>query len=285
MHRLPSWFRQELPDNATLEKIRLLSEFKVNTVCCSAKCPNLNFCFKNLRFTFMLLGDTCTRNCRFCAVDKSDPQALSLDWDEPLRIRDVVKQLGLKFVVITSVTRDDLEDGGAGIFAKTISLIQRINKDIKIEVLIPDFRANIASLECILDAKPHIVAHNIETVRRLHNDLRPKASYELSLDILKRLKELSHRLITKSSLMLGLGETEEEVRDTMEDLKENLCDVLILGQYLAPSGEHYPVKEFINLNQFQRYRDMGLSLGFKSVLSGPLVRSSYKAEEVYRCMM
>ncbi len=301
MNRLPLWFRQEIPDKITLERTQLLSEFNVRTVCQEARCPNLSFCFKRQKFTFIILGDTCTRNCRFCAVGKTENKNLKLDEDEPWRIAKVVKDLGLNYVVITSVARDDLADGGARIFSQTIELIRRINSDInpvrdtansnnnlvvsngvKTEVLIPDFKGSILSLKVVLDAQPHLVGHNIETVERLYKDLRPKANYRISLGILKKIKEIQPLFTTKSSLMLGLGETEEEVIKTMQDLLYSGCDILTLGQYLAPSPAHYPIKEFIGIEQFQRYRDIGLGLGFKSALAGPLVRSSYRAEEVYK---
>lgn len=281
-NRLPLWFRQGILDQPAVERRQQLLALKVNTVCQEAKCPNLNSCFKEGKLTFMILGKTCTRNCRFCGVEKLNNKGLGLDLAEPLRIAEAVKKLGLNYVVITSVTRDDLADGGATIFAQTIKLIQGINRNIKIEVLIPDFKGNTLSIKRVLDAKPSMVAHNIETVRRLHKELRPKADYKLSLDVLNNLKALSPKSITKSSLILGLGEREEEVIQTMQDLRQTLCDILTLGQYLAPSSQHYPVREFITLAQFQRYQEIGLSLGFKSVLSGPLVRSSYQAERVYK---
>jgi lipoic acid synthetase len=279
-NRLPAWFKQDIPDATVRGRIQLLSEFNVNTVCQQAKCPNLSFCFKELKFTFMILGNICTRNCRFCGVAQSEKKTLSLDENEPYRISQIAKILNLKFVLITSVTRDDLTDGGAAQFVKTIELIHGIDKDIKLEVLIPDFSGNIASLKTVIDARPSILAHNIETVNRLYKTLRPKANYQTSLDMLKKSKEINPLLITKSSLILGLEESEEEIIYTMEDLRYNQCDILTLGQYLAPSQRHYPVKEFISPEQFQRYRRIGLNMGFKTVLSGPKVRSSYHAEEV-----
>jgi len=298
--KLPSWFRQEIPDTITLQRAQKLSVTGVHTVCQEARCPNLSFCFQQLKFTFMILGDTCTRNCQFCGVRKTDNKSLDLDLNEPYRLAEKVKELKLNYVVITAVTRDDLADGGAKIFDKTIELIHHINQDInpvrntvstekynkisngvKVEVLIPDFKGSISSLRCLVDAHPDLVAHNIETVERLYKDLRPEANYQLSLQVLRKIKEIQPMLTTKSSIMLGLGETEGEVIKTMEDLLNSGCDILTLGQYLAPSENHYPVKEFISIAQFQRYRDIGLALGFKAVLSGPLVRSSYRAEEVY----
>jgi len=279
-NKLPKWFKQDIPDATVRGRIQMLSEFKVNTVCCQAKCPNLSSCFKDLKFTFMILGNACTRKCNFCGVTQSGESPLTLDEDEPHRISQIAKILKLKFVVITSVTRDDLSDGGAKHFSKTIELIRSINKDIKVEVLIPDFSGNLAGLKAVVDAKPSILAHNIETVRRLYEALRPKASYDTSINILRKAKEMDPALVTKSSIMLGLGETEDEVIYTMEDLRSNNCDILTLGQYLAPSDKHYPVKEFVSLEQFQRYRQLAFRLGFKAVLSGPKVRSSYRAEEV-----
>jgi lipoic acid synthetase len=264
--RLPSWFRQEIPDDKTLNLRHLFSEFAVNTVCQEARCPNLGRCFKDKKVTFMILGDSCTRNCRFCGVNKGG--ALTLDEDEPQRVSRIVRILDLRYVVITSVTRDDLPDGGAGHFAKCAELIRGIDRGIKVEVLIPDFQGKLASLKCVLDSGPQVLAHNIETASRLYKDLRPQADYRLSLEILGKAKELQPSIITKSSIMLGLGETEGEVISSMEDLRENQC--------------HYPIREFIDIGQFRKYRQIGIILGFKAVLSGPLVRSSYNAEDIYR---
>jgi len=281
-NRLPDWFRQDIPGAQALERMRLFLELNVHTVCQEAKCPNFSYCFKNSEFTFMILGDACTRGCRFCAVTKSEKKVLGLDEGEPDKISRIVKLLNLNYVVITSVTRDDLIDGGAGQFAKAIELIRGINNNIKIEVLIPDFSGNFASLKTVIDAKPLILAHNIETVARLYAALRPEADYQISLDILSRSKAINPSLVTKSSLMLGLGETEGEVIKTMEDLRCSQCDILTLGQYLAPSPEHYPVKEFISMEQFIEYKQLALALGFKAVSSGPKIRSSYQAEKIYR---
>jgi lipoic acid synthetase len=282
LYALPSWFKQEIPDRIVLEKIEEFFNLGVHTVCQEAKCPNISSCFKNNKATFMILGDTCTRSCRFCGVKKVGRIGkLEVDLAEPFRIREAVKKLGINYVVITSVTRDDLKDGGAAQFAKVIELIRDIGSDIKVEALIPDFRRETSSLEYVLGAFPTVVAHNIETVSRLYGDLRPQANYQLSLKVLSKIKELMPPIITKSSLMLGLGETRPEVIATMKDLRYNSCDILTLGQYLAPSVNHYPVKEFINIGQFQEYEKIGIALGFKTVLSGPLVRSSYHAEEVY----
>lgn len=285
INRLPLWFRQNIPGNIALSRMHLLSELKVNTVCSEARCPNFGDCFSNLRLTFMILGDICTRNCKFCAVEKSNAKLLDFDLDEPWRIAGVVGKLGLKYVVLTSATRDDLEDGGASIFFRTIELIHTLNKGIKVEVLIPDFKGKLDCIKRVLDAHPQVIAHNLETVKRLYAEIRPKADYELSLGVLRKIKEVSPTSVTKSSLMLGLGEREEEVKLTLQDLRGVDCDIITLGQYLAPSQNHYPVQEFISWEKFMRYREMGIALGFKVVLSGPLVRSSYRAEEVYKACM
>ena len=277
---LPAWLRQDIPDQETFKMLRLFSEFGLHTVCQEARCPNMAGCFKNKEAAFMILGDNCTRNCQFCAVQKSALRGMPVDSEEPGRISRVVKILGLSYVVITSVTRDDLSDGGAAQFAKTIESIYAANKDTKIEVLIPDFKGRIDGIKCILDAGPFIVAHNIETVRRLYPELRPLADYQLSLGILSKIKELAYKTNTKSSIMLGLGETKEEVIDTMRDLKMQACDILTLGQYLAPSVNHYSVREFISIEQFREYKQVAIDMGFKAVSSGPKVRSSYQAEEL-----
>jgi lipoic acid synthetase len=230
----------------------------------------------------MILGGACTRNCAFCAVGKASRPSLSLDLDEPYRLQEAVRQLGLNYVVITSVTRDDLSDGGADIFAQCVELMRAIDSRIKVEVLIPDFKGRAGSIKRLLASRPDVVAHNLETVRRLYRDLRPMANYQVSLDVLKKIKEIDAAATTKSSLMLGLGETEEEVSEALADLRLSECDILTLGQYLAPSLTHYPIKEFVHPEQFKEYKKQALGLGFKGVLSGPLVRSSYKAEEVYK---
>jgi len=238
----------------------------------------------------MILGDACSRSCRFCNIQGAalEPKQNHPGGDdsfrlsrEPSSIREVVELLGLSYVVITSVTRDDLPDGGASQFAKTIECIHCVNKKIKIEVLIPDFQGNASSLSCVLEARPDVVGINIETVERLYKEVRPEADYRISLNLLSKIKEFHPGIVTKSSMMLGLGERRQEVIRTMEDLKNHHCDILTLGQYLAPSGNHYPVQEFVSMEQFEEYKDLGLAKGFKAVSSGPLVRSSYRAEEVY----
>jgi lipoic acid synthetase len=282
MNRLPLWFKQRIPDAAALNTMRLVQAAAVNTVCREARCPNSNSCFSQKQLTFMILGDTCTRNCRFCKVKKAGDKFLSVDENEPARISRMVEELGLKYIVITSVTRDDLLDGGAGQFVKTIKAIRKLDRGIKIEVLIPDFGGDISCLKSLLDAGPDVIAHNIETVPGLYKDLRPQADYSRSLEVLLNLKLLKPLSLTKSSIMLGLGESPNEVIRTMKDLAQSKCDILTLGQYLAPSPEQVAVKEFILPEQFDRYKDLALALGFKAVFSGPLVRSSYKAEEIFK---
>lgn len=281
MNRLPIWFKQELLNAQTLTMQRALSEFKVNTVCLHAKCPNLTQCFNRQEVTFMILGGTCTRNCRFCAVEKAKGSVLAVDSAEADRVAEAVKSLGLNYVVITSVTRDDLIDGGAGQFFRVISAVYGVNRLIKIEVLIPDFQADFLSLKNVIEANPLVIAHNLETTRCLSKQLRPEADYERSLNVLRIIKDIKPGMITKSSIMLGLGESECDVIESMQDLRSVACDILTLGQYLAPSKKHYPVQEFIKIEQFEKYKEIALNLGFKSVLSAPLARSSYKAEEVY----
>jgi len=278
---LPSWFKQELPDNPVKEKARLLDTLDVHTVCVEAHCPNFASCFKNSRLTFLILGDTCTRQCRFCAIKKSAQTKLALDSDEPRRVAQAVAMLGISYVILTSVTRDDLPDGGAGIFSQTIRAIRGVDRRIKVEVLIPDFGASAQNLEKIISAVPCIIAHNLETVPRLYQEVRPLVDYQLSLKVLSKIKQIKRKMITKSSLLLGMGERKEEVIGVMQDLRDSFCDILVLGQYLAPSIGHYPVKEYISVAQFQEYSKMALKLGFKSVLAHPKARTSYQAKEVF----
>lgn len=281
MHKLPLWFRQDILSAEIKDKLKSLSDFEINTVCQHAHCPNITTCLKNGEVTFMILGSVCTRSCRFCAVEKSRAFALAVDNDEPNRISKAVKTLGLKYVVITSVTRDDLVDGGAGQFVKTIDAIRSTNKDISIELLIPDFKANTDSIKKIVQVAPVIIGHNLETVEKLYPELKLESNYRISLSVLKKIKEINCGIITKSSLMLGLGEERDDTLKAFQDLRSVGCDILVLGQYLAPSSQHYPVKEFISTEQFDEYKNIALGLGFKAVLSNPLARSSYRAEEIY----
>lgn len=281
-NRLPPWFRQEIITGAAIKRLSALSGNGVYTVCSEARCPNLNACFKESRLTFLILGDQCTRHCRFCAIKKAPAGRLGIDTDEPRRIAGEVKRLALKYVVITSVSRDDLDDAGAGQFARTIEAIKNTGGGIGIEVLIPDFSGNRDSLKKVVNAGPCVLAHNLETVKRLYPEVRLQADYRTSLDVINMVKEIKPDMVTKSSLMLGLGESEAEVVLAMKDLRSVHCDVLALGQYLSPGQAYYPVKEFLPLERFERYFDIGMDMGFKRVSSGPLIRSSYRAEEIYR---
>ncbi len=282
MNRLPDWFKQKIPTAESLETTRKLLGAGVNTVCVEAKCPNSARCFQDRKLTFLILGSTCTRSCRFCAVRKSKNWPLHLDEDEPEKIAQTVRNLEITYAVITSVSRDDLADGGAGHFSRTIRAIRRQCPGVFIEVLIPDFRGNTCSLEILAKAGADVIGHNLETVSRLYRRLRPEADYSRSLKVLSGLKQLNNAAITKSSLILGLSETSGELINALKDLRQARCDILTLGQYLAPSANHEPVKQFISPEEFSKYKDLGYSLGFKSVLSGPLVRSSFRAEEAYR---
>jgi len=284
-NRLPPWFRQEIPDVALLkDRVRLFKDLRLNTVCQSAHCPNIFDCFKRHTATFMILGNICTRNCRFCAVEKGEPS--SLDSGEPENIIKAVKQLGLRYVVITSVTRDDLTDGGAGQFVAIVDKLHEVFPTIKIEVLIPDFKGKRKDLERVIASHPDAVGHNLETVPRLYNLVRPQADYRRSLDLLSRIKEINSSIITKSGIMVGLGEDVSEVIGVMKDLRKVDCDILTIGQYLSPSSEHLPVKRFVAKDEFAELERLVLSTGFKQAFCGPLIRSSFHSEEVFtKCMM
>ena len=279
MTGLPPWIKKRAPRAQIVEQMTsLLRSFSLHTVCEEAHCPNIGECFSWKTATFMILGNRCTRNCRFCAVEHKTPW--SPDPEEPENVARAVKMLGLKYVVITSVTRDDLKDGGAGQFAQTIEKIREINgRNIKIEILIPDFQGSLPSLRTVIQAKPTVLNHNLETVPRLYSKVRPGANYLRSTKLLKRVKEIAPYLYTKSGLMVGLGETFSEVIEVMEDLRRADCNILTLGQYLRPSSSHLPVKEFVIPERFTEYEKVGSKLGFSFVASGPFVRSSYRASE------
>jgi lipoic acid synthetase len=281
--QLPSWFKQPLPE---MDKIRSMKELfrssGLHTVCESAHCPNMGQCWGAGVATFMILGGTCTRACRFCAVPAGRPDML--DPHEPEHVATTVQRLKLRYVVITSVARDDLEDEGADHFAKTIYAIRRLTPEVKVEVLIPDFSAKEESLKILSEANPQVISHNIETIRRLSKYIRPQALHDRSLLVLKRFKELNSSSFVKSSFMVGLGESEKEIVELMNELLEAGCQILTIGQYLAPTQmkRHLPVDRFVTPEEFERLRDIGLKMGFKYVESGPLVRSSYIAEKGYR---
>ncbi len=277
--RKPEWLRRNIQGSRVSSEVNhILQELSLNTVCKEANCPNRMECFNRSTATFMILGSVCTRNCTFCNVTKGTPQLV--DREEPRKVAEAVDKLKLKHAVITSVTRDDLPDGGAGQFAEVVKEIRKLNKGITVEVLIPDFNGEDAALAAVIAAKPDIINHNVETVPELYNNVRPMAVYQRSLDLLKRVKEADGSILTKSGIMLGLGETEAAVEGVMRDLRTAGCDIITIGQYLAPSNKHHPIVEYVHPDVFEGYRQLGQELGFKNVLSAPLVRSSYHADEV-----
>ena len=275
--RKPSWIRAHFPSGARyMEIVQLLADESLNTVCQEARCPNIGECFNRGTATFMILGDTCTRACGFCAVDSGRPAPIDLL--EPARLAAAVDRLGLAYVVITSVNRDDAEDGGAQIFASCIELIRRRMPETSVEVLIPDFEGNWDALETVLGASPTVLNHNMETVERLYPRVRFQARYERSLELLRRASEWRPRIPTKTGFMLGLGEERDEVSELLRDLRSVDVDLLTVGQYLRPSAKHLPVARYVPPQEFEEIRAEALSLGFRHVESGPMVRSSYHAD-------
>jgi len=281
IERKPEWLKIDLVSGdkfANFKEIKSMMRSKtLHTVCEEAKCPNIHECWANRTATFMILGDICTRACRFCAVTTGRPT--ELDLAEPERVAEAAEQMGLRHCVVTSVARDDLEDGGAQIFAETIHAIRKRLPFCGVEVLIPDFLGRAESLYTVLDAKPDILNHNVETVERLSDRVRSKAKYRRSLELLKRSKEYAPGIRTKSSIMIGVGETVEEILATMDDLREADCDILTIGQYLQPSTKHLYVEKYYTPEEFAQLKEEGLKRGFAHVESGPLVRSSYHAHE------
>jgi lipoic acid synthetase len=272
----PKWLRVKLPTGENYRKVRaLVDEHKLHTICESGSCPNMGECWGEGTATFMILGNICTRSCGFCAVQTGRP--LEVDIYEPGRVAHSVKTMGVKHAVLTSVDRDDLKDGGSEIWVQTVKAIRHQSPQTTMETLIPDFAGKWENLQNIIDVAPEIVSHNLETVRRLTKKVRIQAKYDRSLEVLFRLKKGGMR--TKSGVMLGLGESHEEVLETMEDLRSVNVDILTLGQYLQPTPKHLPVQEFITPERFEEYRIKGLEMGFRYVESGPLVRSSYHAEK------
>ncbi len=275
-HRLPPWFKVKAPGGPNYIQLRnLLRDGGLHTVCEEAHCPNIGECWERRSATFMILGDICTRACRYCAVTSGKP--LGLDLEEPARLAATVEQMGLRYVVITSVNRDDLPDGGAFIFAQCIRKIRERLPRCRVEVLIPDFDRR--GVETVLQAEPQVLNHNIETVRRVFHGVRPKGDYDYSLELLRQAKELRPGAVTKSGMMVGLGETTEEVLETMADLRSVKCDLLTIGQYLRPSAMHVSVARFYRPEEFQKLQKEGVRMGFRHVAAGPLVRSSYHADE------
>lgn len=277
--RKPRWLRVNMEDLQKEEAVkRMLKNLSLNTVCQEANCPNRIECFSNKTATFMILGTQCSRNCRFCNVSNEALEAV--DPEEPKNVAKATQELGLKHVVVTSVTRDDLTDGGAGHFAEVIKAIRTVDPEIAIEVLIPDFQGDLQALKKVTDAKPDIINHNIETIPRMYDKVRPQAVYQRSLEVLENVKKLDPSIFTKSGIMVGLGENTEEVHQVMKDLRTYQCDFLTVGQYLAPSKAHYPMEEYITPEAFKAYKEKGESFGFSFVASDPLVRSSYKAADM-----
>jgi len=273
----PAWLKVKYTVNDDFREMRkIVREHDLHTVCEEARCPNQGECWRRRAATLMILGDTCTRNCRFCAVGNGE--LLPPDLEEPRRVGNAVKLMRLKYAVITSVTRDDLPDGGATHWKKTIREIRRHNPDCKIEVLIPDFKGNIDALETILAEQPAVLGHNLETIRRLYPTARPQADYQQSLNVLKNAKERS--AVTKTGIMVGLGETKKQVIELMQDARSVGCDIFTAGQYLQPTKSHLPVERYIHPEEFELYKTEGLRMGFRVVMSGPLVRSSYHADEL-----
>lgn len=273
----PKWLRVKLPTGQKYTELRgLVDRYKLNTICTSGSCPNMGECWGEGTATFMILGNICTRSCGFCGVKTGRPE--NVDWDEPEKVAQSIKIMNIKHAVITSVDRDDLKDMGSIIWGETIRAIYRMNPNTTIETLIPDFQGITKHLDRIIEASPEVISHNIETVKRLTREVRIQAKYERSMEVLKYLKENGAKR-TKSGIMLGLGETEDEVIETLHDLKNAKVEVVTIGQYLQPSKKHLPVKTFITPEQFKKYEEIGRELGFRHVESGALVRSSYHAEK------
>jgi|TARA_B100001964_G_C14257956_1_gene613502 lipoic acid synthetase len=285
----PDWFKIKLSSGEKYGKIKsLVKTNRLHTICEEAKCPNLSECWSHGTATFLILGDTCTRYCGYCNVKTGKPT--QFDKDEPGKVAEAVEKLGLKYVVVTSVTRDDLEDGGAGIYADTVKEIKKLTK-CSVELLIPDFKTmnskvlkegylNVDALKTVIEAKPDVLGHNIEAVKSVFKNVRKGGDYDLSLQLLKTLKKIDEKIKTKSSIILGLGETKEEIIETMKDLRNNNVDFLTLGQYLQPSMKHVKIEKYYTPKEFEELKEIGMEMGFKHVEAGPLVRSSYRADKL-----
>jgi lipoyl synthase len=281
----PEWLKKTVSlNNSNINQVKdLLSNFKLNTVCQSAKCPNIFECFSKKTATFMLMGNICTRNCAFCGVMTGKPQ--NLEKSEPKNIAKAVKVMGLTYIVLTSVTRDDLKDGGAKQFAKTVSEIKTIDPNLKVECLIPDFKGKKENLKILIDVKPDVLNHNLETIKRNYKVIRDHASYNNSLNILKNSKDIDSQILTKSGFMLGLGEEIEEILELLHDLERVNCDIVTIGQYLQPSKENYPVQKYYSGEEFEKIKNLASSFNFKSVAAGIFVRSSYEAASIYKYIL
>ena len=278
--RLPYWFKKRMPQPGVMAEMNtLLAGLQLHTICQSAICPNIGDCFARHTATFLILGNTCTRNCTFCTVNKGRPEPV--DIHEPQHVAEAVAKLGLKHVVITSVTRDDLPDGGAGHFANVIQILKQQSPELTVEVLVPDFAGSLGALEIVMNAHPDVLNHNVETVPRLYPEVRPMADFNRSVGLLKAARTIDPGVVTKSGIMVGLGETQDEVTETMTSLRDAGCDLLTIGQYLQPSPQHHPVVSFILPEQFEEYARTGRKIGFREVASAPLVRSSFEAATLY----
>lgn len=276
----PNWLKKRIPSGMGYRKVlKLLREYRLHTVCEEAQCPNLGECFSRGTATFMILGDRCTRNCTFCAVNHGNP--VYPDHHEPEMIARAVEGMGLRYAVITSVTRDDLSDGGASHFARTIMEIRKRTHEVRVEILIPDFMGSEEAIRMVIDARPDVINHNIETVPRLYPEVRPQADYMRSLWIIQKVREINPDIKRKSGLILGLGEKDSEVMGTMEDLLASGCQILSIGQYLSPSSAHHKVVRYVAPEEFAEWKRIALHMGFLAVSSGPFVRSSYMAEEMF----
>jgi lipoic acid synthetase len=279
----PDWLKKRLPSGHEYEKTRaLLKNARLHTVCQGAQCPNLWECFSQKTATFMIMGERCTRTCRFCAVDHGPVGPP--DPDEPVRVAAAVRDLSLKYVVVTAVTRDDLPDGGAGLFAQTVLEVYRKNPETLIEVLVPDFQGSKKALRTLVGARPEVVNHNIETVPRLYAAVRPEADYQRSLELLRNIRFYDSAIYTKSGIMLGLGESDREIRQALLDLLEAGCSLLTLGQYLQPTRKHLSVQRYVHPEEFEQWRAVALKMGFAEVVGGPFVRSSYQAHKLYQAV-
>lgn len=276
----PAWLRRKLPSGPQYERIRsMIDKSRLHTVCQEANCPNQFECFSAHTATFLIMGGTCTRNCRFCNIDGGQPGPL--DPDEPRRVAQAAADMKLRYVVVTSVTRDDLPDGGAAHFAATIRALREKITGVQVEVLIPDFQGDKKALETVMAARPEVLNHNMETVKRLYPEARPQAEYRRSLNLLARVRQIDPSIPAKSGIMLGLGESEDEVRQTIADIHETGCRMLTIGQYLQPTANHLPVVDFVPPETFDHWRRVALEIGFEKVASGPFVRSSYHAGEMF----
>ena len=278
MTRLPDYLKRPIIDTEKTKTVRRILKTKcLNTVCEGARCPNKSECYQRNTATFLIMGNVCTRNCRYCNIGTARPEPLDLE--EPKHVAEAIRDLGLKWAVITSVTRDDLEDGGAEHFANCLKEIRELTPDVQVEILTPDFKGKKEALDIIIDAAPTVFNHNIETTRNVFKTARPQGNYELSLEVLKYIKENSS-IKTKSGLMVGLGESFDDIRKTLEDLRSVGCDILTIGQYIQPSKQHLEVSKFYTLEEFEELKTLAKEVGFKNYQIGPLVRSSYKASEI-----